>query len=432
MLAFVVGISLVTSTAHADPPALTLSEAIRIAHAASPDLTVAQLRVEQLEMEESVARTGYYPQLNGSLTAIASGVKDTLPPVRQVPFTYYLAQGEARATLHWTLADFGKTASAVNQAISRTEAERLSALASKADVARATATLFFQVLFDEQLVESRKVSLKNRSRFAAFAKALVERGVKAGLDDVRARLNVEVAKHELLRVESRVKSDRVRLAALLGMDSGKVGPLVKPNLPALEGEDPARSSALAVKNRPEIQALAAETTARERHLEGSKAAYWPNLSLQVSGAYGQKQFDFLPAPVPKSEGAVFLTLSFPILEPHIWRTIRVSEASIAVSRAREAKVRRDVTTEAQTAVIELQSARALVARAKELSTSAEGALTVTEARYQAGLSTPLELVDAESTDIDAREAVASAELKVEMATLELLVATSRWTVLQGK
>jgi outer membrane protein TolC len=52
-------------------------------------------------------------------------------------------------------------------------------------------------------------------------------------------------------------------------------------------------------------------------------------------------------------------------------------------------------------------------------------LTVVQARYVQGLSDPLELIDAENSDADARVAVVNAELAHALAEVRLIVATGR-------
>jgi multidrug efflux system outer membrane protein len=410
---------------------MTLGQALKFAATASPDIQLEQAHIAQTEMFEDLAKADYYPHLSGSLTASGVGLRDVFA-LREphYSYTYYSGIGTAEADLNWTLTDFGRTSSHVAAASRAIVNAQQTEQATRGQVAKATAAAFLIAVNDDEVLESRKTSLKNRERFALFAKALVEKGVKAGIDEVRARLNVEAAKHELARVESKAKEDRARLAILLGMEPSKLGPLAKATLPALENEDPTRAAQMAIKTRPEVQAAATDVEVREKNVEAAKAGYLPVLNFGLSGSFSLKRYDAFDDILPARNASAVLSLSFPILDPHVWHGVHRAEADAAFGRAREAKVKRDVTTESEIAVIQLQSARSVMARAKELATIAEGVLAVIEARYQAGISNPLELVDAEAADIEAKDALLQAQLRIDLATVDVLVATNRWTQLQ--
>jgi multidrug efflux system outer membrane protein len=343
-----------------------------------------------------------------------------------VPFVFYAQSAEARANLRWTLLDFGKTSSSVEAAVERSEEARQALETERANTSETAASLFLQIIHDDRLVDARKTSLKNRQRYAIFAKALVERGIKSGIDDLRARVAVESAKTELLRAESKALEDRVRLGALLGVPLARLQNLVKVAIPSpTDLESPEKAAAVALATRSEVKGAEADVRARDALVGAARAQYLPTVSLSLDAAYKQSNFDVVDGLVPRLEGTGGVVLSFPIVDPHVWTNVRVAELDAALSRGQLARVKQSIGVEAQAAAIELQSARALLSRAKEQAAAAEGALLVIEARYQSGVSNPLELVDAETNDTDAREGVAAAQLKVDLAALSLAMATNR-------
>jgi multidrug efflux system outer membrane protein len=410
---------------------LTLAQALKIALGGSPDVLVEQARIAAAEKDEDREKAAYYPTIHGGLTASGSAQTDVFA-LNEPHYKYvrYVASGSGSADLEWMLSDFGKTANGVAASGKAILAAQQTEQAVRGQVVKQTADAFVQVAYDEEDVESRRTSLKNRTRFALFAQALVQKGVKAGIDEVRARLNVEAAKHALAQSESKLLEDRAKLAILLQMDPRKLGAVVKPTMPALDNEDPQRAAAQAIKSRPEVTASERNVEASDKRVDEAKSAYYPTLSFGLTGSVGAKRYDSFDSLAPSRQAAATLTLSFPILDPHIWTSVHYAEAEAALTRAKDAKVKRDVTNESEIAVIELQSAKSIAARAKELSTIAEGVLTVMEARYQAGIATPIELVDAEQNDIEAKEALVAANLKADLAAVQLLVSTTRWSMLQ--
>ena len=68
---------------------------------------------------------------------------------------------------HWTVADFGRRSHSIEKINLRVDSARYTEDAIRGDVAKVVANLYVLVIFDEQLVESRKTSLKGRMREVA-------------------------------------------------------------------------------------------------------------------------------------------------------------------------------------------------------------------------------------------------------------------------
>jgi len=423
------------SAAHAqDEATLSLADAIHLAHASSPDLRAAAARTARADAEHDAAIAGYLPRVSATVSGTGAYLRDTLPPIREPftlePYTIRSGAGEGRAELRWTVWDFGRTSSAAHAAVARREAGEHDEAAAKATLTKNVARFFFQVVFDEDVVASKKSSLDKRARHAAIAKALVERGVRTPLDEVRARLSLEAARHDLALAEAHLASDRARLAGTLGVET--LGRLARAKLSVTDGS-PRAAAKHAESDRPEVASASAEVRARDEAVDAARAQYLPSIGLTVGASYRLTRYlDVGRDMIPRNDVSGALVVSIPIFDAHTIATVATAQADLAASRARQEKVRRDVRTEAEVATIELRSGRELLARAKELSASAHATLTVMEARYQSGLATPLELVDAESSDVDAREAVLAAELRLAVAMVETAVATGRSAMLEAR
>jgi outer membrane protein TolC len=126
-----------------------------------------------------------------------------------------------------------------------------------------------------------------------------------------------------------------------------------------------------------------------------------------------------------------VTVTVPIFEPAVGAQVDAAKAELAGAHAREERARRQARLEATEAALSLKAAKAALTRAQELESAASSALVVIEARYASGLATPLELVDAETQDNDARETLMAAELRLHLATVDVLVSTGRARALEG-
>lgn len=415
-------------TASAAVGTVSLRDVVRMAVKSSPDEKYAEARVARADAEVDVASSGYLPRVEAGVRGGAATERSTFL-FRQSQFVVNSVHGEARAGARWTVYDFGHTSNAVSAAdAARSSAER-GRDATRNAITRHAAELYVAVLFDEQLVLSKRTAVKHRTRFLAVAKGLVAQGVRPALDESRAKVNLDSAKHDLTAVEARLLVDRARLAVLIGMEPERLPSLAPASLPGAE-EDGVRAAAASEK-RPEVAEAAANVESHDRRVDSAWAAHLPRVELDAVGSYRLTQYDYADQLLPRAEASGMLSITVPLFDSSIGSRVDAARADAAAARAHEEAVRRHVRLEAYEAALQLKGARALKARARELSASASSALAVVDARYAQGLATSLELVDAEQTDLEAREALLTAELRVQLATVQVLAASGKVSTLEG-
>ncbi|MBX3187578.1 MAG: TolC family protein [Labilithrix sp.] len=402
---------------------ISLRDAVKMAVKASPDEQAAAARVARADAEEDIAVAGWLPRAEVGVRGGASAERGTFL-FRQDHFVINSAHGEARAGLRWTVFDFGRTSNAASAAEATHASAKHGLEATRIGVARQAASAYVTVLADEQLVGSKKIAVKHRTRFAAIAKGLVAQGVRPALDEQRAKVNLEAARHDLAIAEARLAIDRARLAVMLGLEPSRLPPLAQVTLPGAE-DDAARATAVGEKSRPEVAQANTEVEASDRRVDAARAGWLPRVDVDVNGSYRLTRFDFADGMIPRAEATGVVAITVPLFDATIPARVDAARADLAAAQAREERVRRQVRLEAYEAAVSLKAARTLKVRARELSSSAQQALALIDARYASGLATSIELVDAEQADLDAREALIGAELRVQLATVDLFAATGR-------
>jgi len=407
---------------------VSLRDVVRMAMKSSPDQKLAEARVARAEAESDLAASGYLPRVDAGVRGGGNTERSTFL-FRQSQFVVNSAHAEARGGAHWTVYDFGHTGNAVDAADAAHTAAERGRDATRAAVTRHAAELYVSVLFDEQLVLSKRTAVKHRTRFLAVAKGLVSQGVRPALDEARAKVNLDSAKHDLTAAEARLGLDRARLAVLVGMEPERLPSLAPAALPGAE-EDGVRA-ANASEKRPEVGEAVATVESHDQRVDSAWAAHLPRVEVDVAGSYRLTQYDYADQLLPRAEASGMLSITVPLFDSSINARVDVAKADLAAARAREEATRRHVRLEAYEAALQLKSARALKARARELSNTASSTLAVVDARYQQGLATSLELVDAEQTDLEAREALLTAELRLQLATVQVLAATGKVQSLEG-
>jgi outer membrane protein TolC len=191
---------------------------------------------------------------------------------------------------------------------------------------------------------------------------------------------------------------------------------------------------MAARNNPDVAAADALLRAAGHDVQAAKNGFYP--TLVIEGVYGieANEFALHATPVAQPElgplptPGYFLTvnLTVPVWD---WGGIR-SKVHQAESRQRQAQV---ALTQAQRQVManlysmynESQAARTSMDELQQVADMAAESLRLTSLRYQAGESTALEVVDAQNTLVQARNAVADAQVRYRVAVAELQTLTGR-------
>jgi outer membrane protein TolC len=199
------------------------------------------------------------------------------------------------------------------------------------------------------------------------------------------------------------------------------------SLPDRLAEPVQRILEIALRQRPDLQSLAAEVTAREAGVRRARRAFAPRLTL--GGAVGYQLWRFKEGP------ADAFTLSEPVWDAQLgldWpiftgfarlNDLHVAEAERAASRAALTAGALRALREAWTAYFDVQTAQRKLEFATALQTSSEEAYDATLEAYRHGLGTLIDLLAAERAVADARGTLigSRAELLTAAAALALAV-----------
>jgi multidrug efflux system outer membrane protein len=284
-----------------------------------------------------------------------------------------------------------------------TEAARASLLASQAarDTVRLTiASLVVQNWFalhayDEQIVAAQ-ATLKTRDDSLRLVGARLQGGTVSRLDVEQAT----VLRSDAVLTLRELQRQRALTQSTLGVLTGD-GALVVPAAPlraeALPPLPPAGLPSALLERRPDVKRAEEQLVAANAQIGVAKAAMFPTLSL--TGALGQESTelsDLLKAP------ARFWSLGFGLALPLFDGGRIAARTDQAGARQREAVAAYQgaVSTafkEVADALASLRAARESAADLAARDASARKALELAQARYKAGYTGYLELLEAERT-----------------------------------
>ena len=242
----------------------TWEQALQHVRARSTDLRIAAYTIERAEAQQRVALAGALPSLNGTAAfthqlitkdsvqivggSIATGVETrtfTTPPSDY--FTGQLVAVQPVIALRaWHAMGTARVA---------TDASRLSFDDAKRQIALSVANSIVGVVTAERIAELNRVGLSNALSRVELTTRKASLGGANGLDVVRTRQDVEVARATLVAGDESLRQSREALGIALGL-AEQVG--VPPNVDISGLERDARATckpAATVDERPDVAAL---------------------------------------------------------------------------------------------------------------------------------------------------------------------------------
>jgi outer membrane protein TolC len=269
-------------------------------------------------------------------------------------------------------------------------------------------------------------------RFLTIAQQQEQLGQVARADVVKAEIS--------FRQQQQAFND-----ALLAMDNSHLAlavllfPTFDQNFSVVDDMQSARTlppfgdvRAMAEKDNPDLRAANQLLAAADAEVRLSKGAFYP--SMVVDAFYGIEANEFALHSAPSADPdlgvlpnlgyAVTVNLTVPIWD---WGTMR-SKLRQSQVRQRQAKVtlsqtQRQLVSSLYSLYNEALTARAAMDSSRRSADLAAESLRLTTLRYQAGESTALEMVDAQNTNVQTRNAADDAESRYQVAIAELQTLT---------
>ena len=409
------------------PVRLSFADAVRRAAGEAPTVALATLRTDEADAQVRQARSALLPSLsvagvwvNRDFNSQSLGIP--FPPAFSLPnpvppFNNY----DGRITVTQTLFDWSNV-TRVRAASARADGSRAERGVTVETAAQAAAVAYLRASRAQAVVAARQADSSIAAELVTLAGAQKAAGVSAAIDVTRARTQLVRAEGLLIVARNERDRGRIALARTLGIDPATpleladtlAGTLGAADLPA--GRDAVLTVALA--GRPDLGAELARATAARRTGTAIRAERLPRVGVEAD--YG---LNGMTVPSALSTRQVALEVTIPILDG-FRREARLSEQDAVVreSEVRERDLRQQITADVDAALLDLRSAAAQQLIAADQLRLAEDELSQSRQRFKAGVAGNIEVIDAQSnlirardTDIDARFAAASARVALARA-----------------
>ncbi|MFH1008136.1 MAG: TolC family protein [Candidatus Latescibacterota bacterium] len=413
-----VGVFVMTSMAASIPHAqeiraISLGEAIRIALENNISLKQSSNQVAAGEISAQQAKADFYPNLNGSVSTSEGYSRRVDPTTGQTEARNAQSLGVRLSSSVTLFNGFGNVASL--------EKSKLDLAASEASFSRIresimfdTISQFLQVLQDKELTQSEVGNLEAQrgqlERIEEFYKA----GNRSIADVLGQRALIAQAELRVLSAERSLTVSKLTLLKTMDLEPAIEVEIVEPPPGQLDRffsdqspDDSERLLKAALTKRADLQARQMQIDAAKKQLRVARAGYWPALSLSADAGtgYGSQNesggfFDQLLDSSPNA--GVGLSLSIPIFDrSRTKNSIAQAEIQLANERLNQESLKQEVAFQIRQVVLDYQTAVKQLDVAEALVASARQAFEVTEAQYNVGSSTLVELAQFRAQYVEA-------------------------------
>ena len=395
----------------ADPQ---LRQLIEAALANNRDLRVAVLNIEQARATFQVRRSDLYPTVGLGANASRG------PSAANGDLTNSFSVGLALSA--WELDFFGRIASLKEQALAQYLATEEGRNAAQVSLVAAVANGWLTLLADEELLELSRQTLASREESVRLTKMRLDAGVASALDFRQAQSQTLAAQATLAQQKRQRALDENALALLLGQSlpddvRASLAGSQLANAPAMTPLPAGLPSELLTR-RPDIRQAEQQLIAANANIGAARAAFFPRISLtaqagtassELSGLFKSGSWGFTIAP----------SLLLPIFDAgRNQANLESAQAGRSIAIAQYEKA-------IQTAFREVSDALAGQATLQEQSQAqrqqaeAESArLQLADLRYRNGVSSYLDLLDAQRSLFATQQGV----VQVRLAQLQNQVA----------
>ncbi len=394
---------------------VTLDEAVAKAVEKNPRLAQALAIAERADAAAAAARSQWLPTafLNGGLTQLDHNrvfADRVLVPATTLAANLSI-QLPLLAVNRWL---------ASGQADEALKAEQLGAHDIRRLVTGLVARAWFQVRLQNQLVEVTDRAVQTSTRQLELATVRGQGGLGTRLDVLRA--SRELKDNENRR--SQARADLLAAKETLGAVMGLEVPAQADGEPGLPPPPQQTEVASLVREREDVKAAQGRVEVAERRVDESWADYLP---LVVGGFTPFVQTPATPTQ-PNVGFAATLTLSQPLYDAGARSALsRDRRASLHLAEGQRDEVLQRALADARTAWSQVAERDSGAASASESASLAAEALKLAQLSYEQGAGTSIELVDAERSARDAATNASTAQVVAELARVDLLVVTGRWS-----
>lgn len=386
---------------------LSMQEAVALALDNNPQIGITKLDIAKAKQERVVAKSGLLPTVNAAgqiahyfqLPAFF-GFGATTSPTGKIPYGRFGGNDQAAA---WLFASQPLYNANVMPSLKlsklREEESKIALTGKQTEIAASVKQTYLQILVLQEKIKLQQESIKRNEVALKDAKSLLAKGKALRVDTLRAYTSLKILEPELLKMKYAIETNTLQLKTLTGIASTQEielkDSLAIPASSVLPAETEVYETAKS--NRADLLGQALQEKIYDQQVKLSSAAAKP-----VVAAVGQYQvqtqtnnFEYGNAYYP-SNSFVGLQVTVPLFNG-FRNDARARQATLSKQQA-SAKLKDDyeqLRALAHQAWANCDESLIRLRTTQTVRETAELSYSIVEYRYAGGVSSRLELTDAE-------------------------------------
>jgi outer membrane protein len=399
-------------------PRLTRAEAEQMAIKNNPRVSIGRLLALAQHQVVRETRAAELPTANGSITAMDAKDGSRISS-GSLTASRLIEHAGAGGNFTQLITDFGKTSNLVASSKLLEKARNASALATTEDIVIATDQAFYNALEAQALVKVAQQNVDTRQTTQTQVNQMTQNNLKSTLDLSFANVNSSQAKLLQLDAQNNADSTMAALDAVLGLDRqvtydlADISAAAQPPPP-----DADQLIQLALQQRPDLQALNYDQQAAVKFSRAERDQKLPSIS--AAGTVGSVPIRPDQYYISNWWGGIGINMNVPIFNGFLF-SAEAKEAAIRAQAASEQsrEMRDQIVRDVRTSWLAANTAFQRLSVTAELLQQANLALTLAQTRYRLGLSSIVELSQAEFQQTDAAISNTNAQYqyRLTLATL---------------
>jgi len=368
------------------------------------DLRTAAWRVEEFRARAGIARSEFFPQIQYQAAWSRSRQSEFVQPGSTPRNLHDIELG-----LSWEIDLWGRirrlSEAALAQYLSKEEARRGVLISVVSEVAQA----YFELReLDERLAIARRTTEAFQGTYDLFNSQL-SGGIASQLEVSRAEAALRTASATIPDLERQIVAQENLICFLLGRNPGPIPRGASLTEQALPPEVPAGLPAALLERRPDIRQAEQQLVSANAEVGAAVASFFPRISL--TGAFGGVSSDLSDLFQAGKAWSIAAGLTGPLFQGG--RLKNQYDANISLFEQAKVQYESAVTNAFGEVSTALAAYRKLASAEQEQARSVaayQEAVQLANIRYRAGLSSYVEVLDAEQQLFPAENTLAQTQL----------------------
>ena len=400
---------------------LTLKGAEALALKNHPQVQSAQFQALASNQVVREQLSAYYPTTYGSVTGSVADRETRIGAGFLTDSRLFNRFGQG-ITIDQLITDSGRTSNLVASSRLQAQAAQQNVQATSYDVLLGVNRAFFETLRAQALLRVAQQTVGERQVVADQVTALVNNKLKSNLDLSFAQVNLAQARLLLITTQNNISKAFAELTRAIGSDTPQSYTLQEepPPPPPPPTADPLITQA--VSDRPELIALRFDRDAAYRFQKAERDLSFPTVEgVGVAGLIPEIAQLTPPRLIPDHYEAAAVNVNIPIFNGHLFAARRT--AALLRARAADQDLRNEqerITRDVQAAWADATTSYQQIGVADQLVNQAKLSLALAQGRYNLGLSSIVELNQAQlsETEAEIQDVNAKYDYQIQNAALQ--------------